>query len=216
VDVQGRLVEVLSGMSFGEYLQQKIFAPLEMDDTFFIVPDNKMERLATLYSPEGASAGPNMVWQRSASKQLVPADQSADRSFRSAERFESGGGGLISTADDYMRFCLMLLNGGEFNGRRLLSPRTVELMTMDHMAGLPSSWGQPGRGFGLGFAVVLDPALTGELGSAGEYSWGGAAGTRFWIDPEEEMVGIFMVQSLPHQTELASKFRLLTYQAIVE
>ena len=107
-------------------------------------------------------------------------------------------------------------NPPEANGTRFLSTKTVELMTGDHLASLPVGWEQDGRGFGLGFAVVLDPAVIGELGSTGEYSWGGAAGTRFWIDPEEQLIGIFMVQSLPHQTELGSKFRLLTYQAIVD
>jgi len=216
VDVQGRLVEVLSGMRFGDYLQQRIFAPLGMTDTSFLLPENKRDRLAKLYAPKGSSAGPNQVWQRSASSELEPAAEAASNSFTSGRGFESGGGGLVSTASDYMRFCLMLLNGGELNGVRLLSPRTVELMTMNHSADLPVAWGQAGVGFGLGVAILLDPGQVGELGSAGEYSWGGAAGTRFWIDPKENIAGVFMVQSLPHQTRLGHEFRVLTYQAIID
>ena len=115
-----------------------------------------------------------------------------------------------------MRFSLMMLNGGALNGARLLSPKSVELMTKNQTGDLPVSWGQKGVGFGLGFAVVLDTGQTGELGSEGEYSWGGAAGTRFWIDPQEQLIGIFMVQSIPHQTTLGQQFRVLAYQAITK
>jgi CubicO group peptidase (beta-lactamase class C family) len=215
VDVQGRLVEVLSGMRFGEFLEKRIFIPLGMVDTAFRVPKEKRSRLATLYSPKGTVAGSNVVWQLSDSRELVPADIEATRSFQEDELFESGGGGLVSTAADYMRFCLMVLNGGELNGVRLLSPRTVDLMTTNHLGDLRVG-NQPGLGFGLGFAVVLDPGLMGELGSTGEVNWGGAAGTRFWIDREEEVVGVFMVQSIPHRTPLGRRFKTLTYQALVD
>jgi CubicO group peptidase (beta-lactamase class C family) len=215
VDVQGRLVEVLSGMRFGEFLEKRIFAPLGMEDTAFRVPKEKENRLATLYSPGGTVAGSNVIWQRSNSKELVPTDLSASRSFHDGDLFESGGGGLVSTAADYMRFCLMILNGGELDGVRLLSPMTVDLMTANHLGEMRVG-DQPGLGFGLGFAVVLDPGLMGELGSAGEVNWGGAAGTRFWIDREEQVVGIFMVQSIPHQTPLGRRFKTLTYQALVD
>jgi CubicO group peptidase (beta-lactamase class C family) len=216
VDVQGRLVEVISGMRFGEFLEQRLFGPLGMRDTAFVVPAAKAERFAKLYSPEGTDISLNSMWQRNDSTRLVPADPSLDEGYREGSTFESGGGGLVSTAEDYMRFCLMLLNGGESGGVRFLSPKTVELMTTDHLGELPMGMGMTGMGFGLGFAVVLDLGETGELGSVGEYNWGGAAGTRFWIDPRESLIGLFMVQSIPHQTRLAKEFRILTYQALVE
>jgi CubicO group peptidase (beta-lactamase class C family) len=216
VDVQGRLVEVLSGMSFGEFLKQRIFDPLEMEDTSFIVPDQKWDRFAKLYAPKGTAAGLNKVWQTNTSTALEPAADAVSQGYREGSTFESGGGGLASTAEDYMRFSLMLLNGGELNGARLLSPKTIELMSTNHLGDMGMGWGRTGWGFGLGFGVQLNPGDSGETGSAGEYNWGGAAGTRFWIDPQEQLIGLFMVQSLPHQTRLADQFKVLTYQAITE
>nr|AKJ87251.1 hypothetical protein [uncultured organism] len=216
VDIQGYLVEVLSGMSLGEFMRKRIFEPLEMDDTSFRIAPDKLERLAQLYSPVDTQISVDGVWQRSQSLKLEVADPEASRRYIEGGGFESGGGGLLSTADDYMRFCLMLLNGGELNGERLLSPKSVELMTTDHMGGTGSVFGRPGVGFGLNFAVLEELGQYGELGSVGEYNWGGAAGTRFWIDPEEDLVGIFMVQSIPHQTRLGNEFKLLTYQALIE
>ena len=116
---------------------------------------------------------------------------------------------------DSARFCQMMLNGGVLNGERILSTKSVELMTSDQLGELPG-FDSPGVGFGLGFAVVTDADATGELGSDGTYSWGGAGGTRFWIDPEEQLIGIFMVQIVPHLTRMGREFRLLTYQAIVD
>jgi CubicO group peptidase (beta-lactamase class C family) len=216
VDVQGRLVEVLSGMRFSDFLQQRIFDALDMKDTSFILPEEKLDRLAQLYVPEGTKLERDSVWQRSASQKLEVADPQISEGFIEGGTFESGGGGLLSTAADYMRFSLMMLNGGELNGVRLLSPKSVELMTRNQTGELRVGRLPEGIGFGLGFAVVLDTGLTGELGSDGEYSWGGAAGTRFWIDPLEKMVGVFMVQSIPHQTTLAQEFRVMSYQAITE
>ncbi len=216
VDVQGRLIEVLSGMSLGEFMQARLFQPLGMVDTAFIVPESKWSRVAQLYSPDGTQFGYDQAWVRSTSRVLTPTDDDINRSYREGTSFESGGGGLVSTSQDYMRLCLMLINGGEFEGRRYLSPKTVQLMSSNHLGSLPMGWGRAGWGFGLGFGVQIDPALAGEIGSAGEYNWGGAAGTRFWIDPEEKLVGIFMVQSIPHQTRLADQFKVLTYQALTE
>ena len=122
----------------------------------------------------------------------------------------------MSTATDYLRFCQMLLNGGELDGVRLLSPKSVQLMTADHTGHLVGDFDNPGYGFGLGFAVAVDPGAIGELSSAGEYNWGGAAGTRFWIDPGEELIGVFMVQSIPHRTRLGSEFKNLVYQAVID
>ncbi|MBK81561.1 MAG: serine hydrolase [Gammaproteobacteria bacterium] len=217
VDVQGRLVEAVSGMKFGDFLEQRIFAPLGMVDTSFVVPDDKWDRVAELYSPAGTPEDTAAAFQSaSTATELVEANKALDEGYRPGARFESGGGGLMSTASDYLRFSQMLLNGGELDGVRLLSPKTVELMTVNHLGDIPMGFGRDGVGFGLGVAVALDQGEIGELGSPGEYNWGGAAGTRFWVDPEEDLVGIFMVQSIPHRTRLGSEFKNLVYQAIVE
>lgn len=216
VDVQGRLVEVLSGMRFGEFLEQRLFTPLGMVDTSFVVPEEKLPRLAQLYSPEGTGEGANAFLQQSTSNALVVAADEVSDGFREGATFESGGGGMVSTASDYLRFSQMMLNGGTLDGARILSPKTVQLMTTNHLGEIQMGLGRRGVGFGLDFAVVLDPGEVGEVGSAGEYNWGGAAGTRFWVDPEEELIGVFMVQSIPHRTRLADQFKVLTYQAIVE
>lgn len=215
VDIQGRLVEVLSGMRFGEFLEQRLFGPLGMSDTSFVVPAEKMERLAELYTPEGTAEG-EAGFRQTGRGPLVVAPESTSDGFREGAIFEGGGGGLVSSAMDYLRFSQMMLNGGELDGERILSPKTVELITTNHLGDLPMGFGRTGVGFGLGFAVALDPGEIGEIGSAGEYNWGGAAGTRFWIDPQENLIGVFMVQSIPHRTRLAGKFKVLTYQAIVE
>ena len=183
VDVQGYLVEVLSGMKFGEFLKKRIFEPLEMNDTSFFIGEDKLDRLAQLYSPKGAKSG-NALWLSAKSKELQVASAELSKGYLDANVVESGGGGLLSTAEDYMRFSLMLLNGGELNGKRLLSPKTVELMSMNHIGDLSVGYRSDGVGFGLDFAVVLDLGKTSELGSVGEYSWGGAAGTRFLGRPE--------------------------------
>ena len=214
VDVQGRLVEVISGMSFGEFLEKRIFQPLQMRDTFFRVPKNKLDRFAQLYQPEGTGEGLMTYLSPARSNTLEVAHTSTSRTYQTDATFESGGGGLVSSASDYMRFAQMMLNGGELDGVRILSPKTVSMMSRDHLDGAPGM--RPGTGFGLGFGVVLDVGATGEAGSDGEYNWGGAAGTRFWIDPEERLIGLFMVQSRPHRTPLAQRFKALTYQALID
>jgi CubicO group peptidase (beta-lactamase class C family) len=216
VDVQGRLVEAVSGMRFGEFLNQRIFQPLSMVDTSFIVADEKWDRVAQIYTPKGTPEGLDAFLATNESTELVVAPASVSAGYRPGARFEGGGGGLVSTATDYLRFSQMLLNGGELDGVRLLSPKTVELMTTNHLGEVPMGFGGRGVGFGLGFAVALDQGEIGELGSPGEYNWGGAAGTRFWIDPEEQLIGVFMVQSIPHRTRLGNEFKNLTYQAIVD
>ena len=216
VDVQGRLVEVLSGMKFSDFLEKRLFKPLGMKDTSFIVPNNKLKRFAQLYSPKGTPNGANAWLTPNTSTELVVAPEMANRNYVKGATFESGGGGLVGTADDYLRFCQMMLNGGELNGVRILSPTTVALMSRDHLGPVAMGLGRQGSGFGLDFAVVKDAGLTGDSGSDGEYNWGGAAGTRFWIDPKENLIGIFMVQSLPHRTSLAGNFKVLTYQAMEE
>jgi len=216
VDVQGALVERLSGMKFSEFLKARIFDPLDMPDTSFTIRPDKRDRFAQMYAPKGTPGGLDAWLTPNASTELEVAPEYANRGFQPGATFESGGGGLISTAMDYLRFSQMMLNGGELDGVRLLSPRTVELMSRDHMGDVTMGFGRPGVGFGLDFAVLNDPGTAGDVGSAGEYNWGGAAGTRFWIDPERQIVGVFMVQSLPHRTDLASKFKVLTYASLVE
>ncbi len=214
VDVQGRLVEVLSGMTFGEFLTQRIFQPLDMPDTSFTIAPENLGRLAQMYSPRG-TAGKGFFARASAPGLEVAAPQASAR-YINGGAFESGGGGLLSTARDYMRFAQMLLNGGELDGVRLLSPKTVALMTTNHLGDIPMGFNRQGAGFGLGFGLVLDPGQVGEVSSAGEYNWGGAAGTTFWVDPQENLIVMFMVQSLPHRTRLRSEFKVLTYQAVVD
>ncbi|MEM1249230.1 MAG: serine hydrolase domain-containing protein [Acidobacteriota bacterium] len=215
-DVLGRLVEVVSGKNFEEFLDERIFTPLAMDDTSFTVPKNKTDRFAVLYAPKGTQESENAFLSRNQSKELVPSGEFANRNFQEGATFQSGGGGLVSTASDYMRFSQMLLNGGALEGQRILSTKSVEHMSRNHLGDIPMGFGRTGTGFGLGFGVVLDVGVAGELGSDGEYNWGGAAGTRFWIDPEEEIIGVFMVQSLPHQTTLGAEFKTLTYQALID
>ncbi|HVR28882.1 MAG TPA: serine hydrolase domain-containing protein [Thermoanaerobaculia bacterium] len=220
VDVQGRLIEVVSGQPLDQFLKERIFEPLGMKDTFFAVPDGKWDRLATLYSPEGTGEGSDLFLTSpggGAKKPLVPADsERANRGYRGGVSHFSGGGGLVSSAMDYLRFAQMMLDGGELDGRRILSRKSVELMTTDHLGDIPGLW-SPGYGFGLGFAVLTDLGATGALGSVGEYNWGGAAGTRFWVDPKESLIGIYMIQILPHTgLGYGTEFRSFTYQAIAD
>lgn len=196
-DVCGYLVEVITGRGFDEYLRAEIFEPLAMVDTGFHVPAEKQRRLAANY--ETAADG-----------ELRQSDLFGADEFLEPPTFQSGGGGLVSTAEDYGRFCQMMLNGGELDGVRILGRRTVELMTMNHLPGgaeLSSralgTWADrkyDGIGFGLGFAVVLDPIRTQSPGSVGEYYWEGSASTTFWIDPVEELVVVFMTQLMPSDT----------------
>jgi CubicO group peptidase (beta-lactamase class C family) len=214
VDVLGRLVEVLSGKSFDQFLQERIFTPLDMSDTGFTVPADKKDRLATLYTltKEGKLQPAPICVTRQECYEKFP---DAVPSFLQSMGMQSGGGGLVSTTYDYLRFCQMMLNQGQYNGKRLLSRKTVQLMSSDNLGTIPGIG--PGTGFGLGFAVSKAPAEAGMMGSPGEYNWGGAAGTRFWIDPQEELIGIFMIQILPHTgLEYGSEFRVLAYQAIAD
>ena len=211
VDVQGRLIEVLSGMKFGDFLEERLFKPLGMTDTGFGLAESKQGRLAQLYQPKGVTG----LYSKPTGPGLEPAAGDSIVRYIENESLQSGGGGLLSTTRDYLRFCQMLLNGGELHGARILSPTTINLMTENHLAALPQP-GYPGFGFGLGFGIQTDPAVSADSGSKGVYSWGGIAGTRFWIDPIEQMIGIFMVQSVPHRTRLASDFKNLVYQAVTE
>ena len=196
-DVCGYLVETISGQRFDEYLQEHIFNPLGMEDTGFDVPPEKIDRFAANY-------------ERGPDRQLRLLDDPATSNYAEPQTFFSGGGGLVSTAHDYHRFCQMLLNGGELDGARLLGPKTIELMTMNHLPdgqdlsdralGTFSETANDGVGFGLGFAVLQDLPRTQNVGSIGEYYWGGAASTIFWIDPVEDMIVIFLTQFMPSGT----------------
>ncbi len=205
-DVLAALVEVMSGQTYDVFLEERIFAPLGMIDTAHWVPESKHDRLTTLYTP---------AEDRQVKRSAAPAQDS----YKKKPSMLGGGSGLVSTVGDYLRFCQMLLNDGELDGTRLLSRKSVELMRADHIGDLPRVGGLigPNDGFGLTFRVVREPGLSGALGSPGEYSWGGAAGTRFWIDPKEELIGLFMVQILPHTNlQFGTEFKNLVYQAIVD
>lgn len=211
-DVLGYLVEVVSGVPFDRFLQDRILTPLGMPDTSFYAPEEKLHRLATVY---GASANSGIAPLHN---DLV------DRHARPHTLF-SGGGGLVSTASDYMRFCQMLLNGGALGDERLLAPKTVEMMRSNHLTedmrpfavGQSNASDTKGCGFGLGFRVVMDIAQHGIIGSNGIYSWGGAASTVFWIDPQEELIAILLTQFMPSSHyALRREFQIATYQAMVE
>jgi CubicO group peptidase (beta-lactamase class C family) len=214
-DVVGYLVEVISGRRLDAYLREEIFEPLGMTDTGFFVPPEKLERFATNYS-------------RQPDKTLKIEDEPASSPYAKPPTFFSGGGGLVSTAADYLRFCRMLLEGGSLDGARILGRKTIELMTTNHLPGgrdlaelnVGGQFSQidyVGVGFGLGFSVTLDLARAQVVGSPGEFAWGGAASTAFWIDPAEELVVIFMTQFMPSGTfNFRGQLKSIVYPAIVE
>jgi len=210
-DVLGRVVEVASGMPFQVFMHERIFKPLRMADTGFVVPDAKWARMATVYAPDPAGGIRPMTDPESFGNTVM----SPNASYKEGKTYFSGGAGLVSTARDYGRFAQMLLNGGSLDGARLLSPKTVELMTASHTGDLPPS-GLIGGGaqFGLGFRIVTDVASTQTLGSAGSYGWSGIYGTNFWVDPKERLVAVVMVQRYPGST-VASAFTPLVYQSLV-
>ena len=202
VDVQGALIEVLSGMHLDKFLEARMFEPLGMVDTGFFVPAEKMDRFAQMYVPGKENT-------------LEIANPALSRNFMQRPTFFGGGGGLVSTTADYLRFCQMHLNGGELEGTRILGRKTVELMRTDHLGEVIR--GNGAYGFGLGFAVAKDQGRIGAVGSVGEYNWGGAAGTKFWIDPVENMIGIYMIQILPGSgLPYGNLFKNYAYQSIVD
>ncbi|WP_339856310.1 serine hydrolase domain-containing protein [Pseudohongiella acticola] len=204
VDVQGRLVEVLSGMPFDEFLQERIFEPLGMTDTGFYVPEDKRDRFATMYmSGQNGLTAPN---------------DGFGGDYAAPVSFHSGGGGLASTITDYMRFTQMLANGGEFNGERLLEETSVEAMRSNQLpAGMDEIPGYPGNQFGLNFALVTDPARNDGV-SEGSYWWWGIGGTWFWIDPVQDLVFIGMIQNrnLGYARQLQGISKRMVYDAIAE
>jgi CubicO group peptidase (beta-lactamase class C family) len=210
-DVLGHLIEVISGQSLPDYLDQAVFAPLGMTDTSFEISPDKVSRLASCY-------------ERNMAKQLVLQDDGQDSDF--ADRsFYSGGGGLLSTGGDYYRFCQMLLNGGSLDGARIIGSRTLDFMTRNHLPGGVdmsqialgnfSETLYEGVGFGLGFASKLDAVQNGSPATQGSYYWGGLASTLFWVDPAEELIVIFMSQLIPSSTfNFRGQLEALVYAAL--
>lgn len=207
LDVLGRLVEVVSGKPLDEFFRTRIFEPLGMKDTYFYPPDNKLDRLATAYTyypDKGLNRFPDTPIKEG------NFSYSADYPSRGPKKLFSGGAGLVSTAMDYARFCQMMLDGGKLSNTRLLSRKTVELMTHDQLGKIG-----PDQGFGLGFGVEGVKSPLAELGSPGEYNWGGFFYTGFTIDPKEQMIVIFMAQLHPTgDLTLDHEVNVLAYQAI--
>ena len=206
-DILGVIIERASGKTLDQFLKERIFDPLEMTDTYFFLPKEKSARLATVYLPKEGEA-----------LRRAPVEGTVDSQghyVTGPRKSFSGGAGLVSTAKDYYHFLQMVLAGGEFKGKRILSSRTVHLMTVDHLdKGIEH---RPGLGFGLGFEVVLDQGRRGTYGSVGQYGWGGAYGSTYWVDPAEDMIVLYFTQVRPgsivkDQLELRS----IVYQALVD
>ena len=216
IDVMGYLVQKLSGMKFSDFLRTRLFEPLGMTDTAFWCPSEKLDRLSSCYMPDGAGG--------------IKVQDDAGKSFFSAPPgLESGGGGLLSTAHDYMRFCRMMLAGGTLDGVRILSPKTVALFSLNHLPdnkelahmappGMFSEAGYSGIGFSIGCGVNVNVARTRLPGTLGEYFWGGAASTAFWIDPVEDLAVVFMTQVIGSEARLTLRrdLRTLVYSAMTE
>ncbi len=205
-DVVGRLVEVMSGQSFDAFLKERIFGPLGMRDTHFYLPKAKLDRFVPLYRPGSSQK-----------LELAEAATAESRFVREPHTYFSGAGGLVSTARDYFRFSQMMLNGGELDGVRLLSRKTVELMTVNHTGDHDVWLVGPGHGFGLGYAVVRDQGKVAMPYSVGTYFWWGAFNTTFWIDPKEQLIGILLTQLRPYNhLNIRQDLATLAYQAIVD
>ena len=212
-DVCGRLVEVLSGQPLDVYFRERIFEPLGMVDTGFTIPEADLPRFAANY-------------ERRRNKTLRRVDDPFDSEYREGVTLFSGGGGLVSTAADYLRFCRMLLGGGTLDGTRILGRKTLELMTRNHLVGgrdlTETSVGRfgetpyEGTGFGLGFSVLLDPVRGQNVGSPGEFAWGGAASTIFWVDPAEDLIVVFLTQLMPSRTfDFRGQLKAIVYGALL-
>jgi CubicO group peptidase (beta-lactamase class C family) len=217
IDVMGYLVEKLSGMSFGEFLRTRLFEPLGMADTAVWVPPEKIERFSSCYQPREGGGG------------LKLQDDAGKSTYAKPPELESGGGGLVSTIHDYMRFCRMMLNGGSLDGVQILSPKTVALFSLNHLPGNQelasmappgafSEAGYSGIGFSIGCGVNINVAKTRLPGTLGEYFWGGAASTAFWVDPKEDLTVVFMTQVIGTDARLTLRrdLRTLVYSAMTE
>jgi CubicO group peptidase (beta-lactamase class C family) len=211
IDVLGHLVEVVSGRRFDRFLQERLFDPLAMTDTFFELPGDRMARYLPCYEQDG--------------EKFRRVDGTTDSLYASNVTCFSGGGGLLSTMHDYHRFTEMLRRRGELDGERVLGARTVDFMAMNHLRGDLTDMGQAtwnettfeGIGFGLGVSVVVDPAKAQVMASMGEYAWGGMASTAFWVDPAEDMTVIFATQLIPSSAyPLRRQLRVLVNQALID
>ncbi|HET7824966.1 MAG TPA: serine hydrolase domain-containing protein, partial [Anaeromyxobacter sp.] len=207
-DVLGRVIEKITNMRLSAFLEQRLFKPLRMSDTAFWLPKEKLARVAQPFAKDPISGAPSTVYDPS----VEPKN-------------DSGGAGSLSTTMDYYRFSQMMLNRGQLDGKRILSPTTVALMTSDHLGSIQPTFlspggllmGVPGYTFGLGFMVRQGPGIAGVPGSQGEFMWGGAQGTFFWIDPKEQLVGVFMSQAGgPIRQYYRKLIKQLVYQAIVD
>jgi CubicO group peptidase (beta-lactamase class C family) len=216
IDVMGYLVQKLSGMTFGEFLRTRLFEPLKMNDTSFSVPAAKLDRFASCYMPKQGGG-------------LKLQDDSGKSTYAEPPKLESGGGGLVSTAHDYMRFCRMMLGGGTLDGVQILSPKTVQMFSLNLLpdnklmsemsaAVTFSEAGYGGVGFSIGCGVTMNPALTRVPCTPGEFFWGGAASTAFWIDPKEDLAVVFMTQVMGTDARLTLRrdLRTLVYSAMTE
>jgi CubicO group peptidase (beta-lactamase class C family) len=231
-DVLGRVVEVISGQSLDSFFEERIFRPLGMQDTAFHVPEEKWPRFAAMYTSAADAPPPPQLGAEITHVLPEPvggiklADPGGEGRFARPAKVFSGGGGLTSTSLDYLRFCRLLRNGGELDGVRLLGRKTLEFMRRNHLPGTLADMGQPrfnnghigaGLGFGLGFALVLDPAHTQTAGSPGEFFWTGMANTQFWIDPVEDLIVIQMAQLMPSiLLPLRRELRSLVYQSLID
>lgn len=225
-DVVGRLIELIGGQPFDRFLHQRFFEPLNMVDTGFTVPEESADRFAACYASPSASPIPLPTGAEGEHMALVDDGGPASR-FRTGQRFLSGGSGLVSTLDDYLRFCLMLTKGGQLDGTRVLGRKTIDYATSNHLPGgqdLVAMGASPdtvdrdeGLGFGLGFSVVIDPAANQVISSVGEYAWGGAASTIFWIDPAEDLIVVAATQLLPSEAyPIRAQLKSLVYGALVD
>jgi CubicO group peptidase (beta-lactamase class C family) len=216
IDVMGYLVQKLSGQTFGDFLRTRLFEPLGMTDTAFFVPPEKIDRFASCYQPAPGGG-------------LKVQDDAQASTYDHPPSLESGGGGLVSTTQDYMRFCRMMLNGGELDGARILSPKTVALFSLNFLPdgrevaqmAPPGSFSESsydGVGFSIGCGVNVDVARTRLPGTVGEFFWGGAASTAFWIDPKEDLAVVFMTQVMGSDARLTLRrdLRTLVYSAMTE
>ena len=217
IDVMGYLVQKLSGMTFGEFLRTRLFEPLKMHDTSFSIPAGKIDRFASCYMPKQGGG-------------LKLQDDAGKSTYAEPPKLESGGGGLLSTAHDYMRFCRMMLGGGTLDGVQILSPKTVEMFSLNLLPGgktlvdmaagegLFTEAGYSGVGFSIGCSVTLSTAQTRVPGTVGEFAWGGAASTAFWIDPKEDLAVVFMTQVMGTDARLTLRrdLRTLAYSAMTE
>lgn len=207
-DVLGRVVEVVSGQSLDEFFQQHIFKPLDMKDTGFFVPDEKLERFAANYTSDGKGM-------------LTLLDAPTKSTYRKSPKLLSGGGGLVSTARDYMRFLMMIANGGELDGVRILSEKTVRLMKTNQLSesvGWIKFGGQvrDGIGFGLGFSVCVKPSIWAPQSHLGEYGWGGAASTHYWSSPKDDLVVVTLEQTMPYSAMTEVAVKGLIYDAVID